>query len=57
MTNGGGASEEDRCKRLSEQLGFEVGPSEDITASALMLHQDHHLHLYAITHRFEVLGA
>lgn len=26
MTNGGGASEEDRCKRLTEQLGFEVGP-------------------------------
>jgi ribonucleotide monophosphatase NagD (HAD superfamily) len=26
MTNGGGASEEDRSKRLSEQLGFEVGP-------------------------------
>ena len=25
MTNGGGASEEDRSKRLSEQLGFEVG--------------------------------
>src|SRR5579863_1487051 len=26
MTNGGGASEEDRSKRLSEQLGFEVRP-------------------------------
>ena len=26
MTNGGGASEEDRSKQLSEQLGFEVGP-------------------------------
>jgi ribonucleotide monophosphatase NagD (HAD superfamily) len=27
MTNGGGAGEEDRSKRLSEQLGFEVGPN------------------------------
>ena len=26
MTNGGGASEKDRSKRLTEQLGFEVGP-------------------------------
>ena len=26
MTNGGGSSEEDRSKRLSEQLGFEVRP-------------------------------
>ena len=26
MTNGGGASEEDRSKRLTEQLGFEVRP-------------------------------
>lgn len=27
MTNGGGASEEDRSERLSEQLGFKVGPT------------------------------
>ncbi len=26
MTNGGGASEKDRAKRLTELLGFEVGP-------------------------------
>lgn len=26
MTNGGGASENDRARRLTEQLGFEVGP-------------------------------
>ena len=58
MTNGGGASEEDRAKRLTEQLGFEVGSdSENITVSALMSRQDHHLQFYAVSHYSEVLDA
>jgi len=43
MTNGGGASEEDRSKRLTEQLGFEV------TTSNFM--QSHTI-LKSITHKY-----
>ena len=44
MTNGGGASEKDRSKRLTEQLGFEVRIRSDvIVVPALMLLQDYYL--------------
>lgn len=53
MTNGGGASEEDRSKRLTKQLGFEVG-----RMIPLILHswcpQDQYLQLYASAHPFTV---
>jgi hypothetical protein len=49
MTNGGGASEKDRARRLTEMLGFEVGP--------LMLPKDYCLQFYAITHHFKGIYA
>ncbi|KAI0256428.1 HAD-like domain-containing protein, partial [Lactifluus subvellereus] len=36
MTNGGGASEEDRCKRLTGQLGFEITTSSFMQAHTIL---------------------
>jgi hypothetical protein len=56
MTNGGGANEEDRCKGLTEQLGFEVGLGISLF---LYTHafQDNCLQLHASTYYSEVLRA
>ena len=37
MTNGGGASEKDRARRLTELLGFEVGPIISLFPRLLLL--------------------
>ena len=56
MTNGGGASEKDRSKRLTEQLGFEVSPIISLVPR-LCCSKDYYLQFYAITHHFKVLYA
>lgn len=56
MTNGGGASEKDRSKRLTEQLGFEVSPIISLYPR-LCCSKDYYLQFYAITHRFKVIYA
>ena len=59
MTNGGGASEEDRSRKLTEQLGYEVSPKTRISARShfYLLCEDHYFQLYAGTYYFEVPGA
>ena len=58
MTNGGGASEKDRARQLTELLGFEVGPMislfprlylSKITASNFM---QSHTVLRSSTHKY-----
>lgn len=56
MTNGGGASEKDRARRLTELLGFEVGPIISLFPR-LCFSKDYSLQFYAITHHFKVIYA
>jgi len=41
MTNGGGASEEDRSRKLTEQLGFEITTSNFMQAHTILKSQAH----------------
>jgi len=41
MTNGGGASEEDRAKRLTEQLGFEITTSNFMQSHTILKSSTH----------------
>ncbi|KAI0344295.1 HAD-superfamily hydrolase [Trametopsis cervina] len=36
LTNGGGVSEEERCKRLTERLGVPIGPSQYVQAHTVL---------------------
>ncbi|TFK44483.1 HAD-like domain-containing protein [Crucibulum laeve] len=41
LTNGGGVSEKERCQKLSQQLGFTVGPSQYVQAHTILKDQVH----------------
>ncbi|KAF8070355.1 HAD-like domain-containing protein [Lyophyllum atratum] len=36
LTNGGGVSESERCKKLTEQLGFQINPSQYVQAHTIL---------------------
>lgn len=36
LTNGGGVDEGERCRKLSNQLGFEIDPSQYIQAHTIL---------------------